>query len=73
VVIDATHASGPPVENGGQIRSQENTPITAHGLERIVKGATAILKEESDEQKSVARVPRKPGIGQKPAPKPHSD
>jgi|SRR5450432_26894 len=72
VAVDATHASGPPVENGGQIRSQENTPITAAGLERIVKGATEILKE-SDEQKSAEPLPRNLGSGQKSVPKPYSN
>jgi len=71
VAIDATHASGRPVENGGQIKSQENPPLTAAGLERIVKGATEILKEA--DETSGAPPSRKPAGGQRFAPTRHSN
>ncbi len=71
VAIDASHASGPPVENGGQIKSRETVPLTAAGLVRIVKGATEILKQ-SDEPKS-APPPRKPIGRQRSVPMPNAN
>jgi len=75
VSIDASGASGPPVAIGGQIRSQENAPFTAAGLERILdKFAKDLkdMKDKADEQKN-APCPGKPEGTRNSTAKPRSN
>jgi ABC-type transporter Mla subunit MlaD len=54
VAIDATHASGAAVANGGQIASRESTPpadLSLEGVDRVLKAADKALEREVEQKR----------------------
>jgi len=69
VAIDATHAAGPLVTNGGQIHAQESAPpLSLESIDRLLKGAEIVTN--LDKQKKGAGDPARPPEARTPPQKP---